>query len=378
MTHDVLVIGGGISGLTVAHNLMQRGRDVQVLERQVRVGGNAQTDRFDGFLMVHGPTTFNASVPAAFNQITKLGLFMGDAHQLSINGAFPKLAELEQKFGSITRGILQAKRGSEPGRHLYSWENGIGTIPQTHATNLGARVHLGVGVTKICKTLSGFGVQTTEGTRNCHAVVLAVQPHVAAMLLENLDPISASAVGEIAAPPINVMFFGYRRDQVGHPLDGLGFLGTKDDSCIISGAQFASTMYAGRAPAGYVSISAYAGGARNPELTKVSDADLLAITHKELAKILEIKGDPVITRTRRWPLGLPQYTLGHRARREVIETVNERVSGLFLTGNYLRGVSVANCMDIATQIAATVDQCLSASETINAGFEADLEMKSRP
>ncbi len=308
MTHDVIVIGGGISGLATAYELMQRGLDVQLLERQVRTGGNAISERFDGFLMEQGPTTFNASVPEAVAQITALGLldqahdlgpnvkrrylrdngkltgisaspmgffksdylslrgrlrilleglqprnksgdeetihafvsrrfgrefadkvmdpmaagiFMGDSKQLSITGAFPKLAEMEQQLGSITRGVLRAKRGTEPGRHLYSWDGGIGTIPQRLAAGLGARVHTGVTVTALRKTRAGCEVKTSDGTRHARAVILAVQPHVAASLLENIDPVGAAATGEVTAPPINVAFFGYKREQVEHPLDGL-------------------------------------------------------------------------------------------------------------------------------------------------------------
>ena len=139
---------------------------------------------------------------------------MGDSKQLSISGAFPKLAEMEQELGSITRGVLRAKRGSEPGRHLYSWDRGIGTIPHRFAAGLDTRVHTGVTVLGLCKTASGFKVETSHGTRMTRAVVLAVQPHVAASLLETIDPDGAAATGQIAAPPINVAFFGYRREQV--------------------------------------------------------------------------------------------------------------------------------------------------------------------
>ncbi len=448
MTHDVIVIGGGVSGLATAHDLMARSQDVQVLERQATAGGNAISERFDGFLMEHGPSTFNASVPEAIEQIDALGLlesahdlgpnvrrrylrnqgkltgistnpmgfilsnylspaarlsmmlegfrsrkkdnseetihafaarrfgrefadkvidplaaglFMGDAKQLSINGAFARLADMEQQHGSIIRGILKAKKGSEPGRHLYSWTDGIGRIPQVLAAKLGKRIHTGVTVLKLRKTANGFEVQTTAGTRQTRAVVLATQPHVAAGLLADIDPDAATAAGDITAPPVNVVFLGYKREQVAHPLDGLGYLSTKDRSKIISGAQFCSTMYPGRAPDGYVSISAYAGGARNPELMKLSEVELIAQVHGELAELLGIKGDPVLHRTRRWMLGLPQYTLGHRARVTTLETTSKRNAGLFITGNYLQGVSVANCLTAAAQTALRVDAALTGS-----------------
>lgn len=446
---EVVVIGGGISGLATAHGLMMRGLDVQVLERQASPGGNAISERFDGFLMEHGPTTFNASVPGGVDHIAGLGLldsardlgpdvrrrylrdrgkltgisvhpagflmsnylspmarlsmlfegvrprkkdgaeetihaftsrrfgrefadkiidpmaaglFMGDSRKLSINGAFARLAEMEQKHGSIIRGILKARKGSEPGRHLYSWLGGIGTIPATLAQRLGTRVQTGVAVLGLGKTAHGFEVKTSQGMLQTRAVVLAVQPHVAASLLEPLDADGASAAGDITAPPVNVVFLGYRRDQVAHPLDGLGFLSTKDPGRIISGAQFLSTMYQGRAPDGFVAISAYAGGARNPELTTLDDSTLIAEVHGELADLLGIKGAPVVQRTRRWALGLPQYELGHGARVDLLESLTNRLPGLFVTGNFLRGISVANCLSSAGETASRVADELAGTE----------------
>ena len=449
MTHDVVVIGAGVSGLATAHDLVAQGYDVQVLERQVTIGGNAISERFDGYLMEHGPSTLNASVSGAMERIQALGLgetagdlgsnvrkrylvdndkllaisvhplgfllssylspasrltlateifrprkrggeeetihafvtrrfgrefadkvidpmaaglFMGDSRKLSINGAFPKLAELEEKFGSITRGILNAKRGSQPGRRLYSWAGGMSEIPKALASSLSGRVHLGTTVTKIIPTPNGFDVVTANaGTLKTKTIVLAVQPHVAAGLLGGIDPEGAAAAREIAAPAIGVVFLGYRKEQVSHPLDGLGFLATKSDSRIISGAQFCSTMFEGRAPEGHVSISCYTGGARNPELANIPEADLVNMVTQELSDLLGIKGAPKVVRTRRWAVGLPQYGIGHLARQKTLETTNDRLQGMFITGNFIKGVSVANCMDSASVTASRVGAVLELS-----------------
>ena len=446
MTHDVVVIGAGVSGLATAHDLVAQGYDVQVLERQVTIGGNAISERFDGYLMEHGPSTLNASVSGAMERIQALGLgetagdlgsnvrkrylvdndkllaisvhplgfllssylspasrltlateifrprkkggeeetihafvtrrfgrefadkvidpmaaglFMGDSRKLSINGAFPKLAELEEKFGSITRGILNAKRGSQPGRRLYSWAGGMSEIPKALASSLSGRVHLGTTVTKIIPTPNGFDVVTANaGTLKTKTIVLAVQPHVAAGLLGGIDPEGAAAAREIAAPAIGVVFLGYRKEQVSHPLDGLGFLATKSDNRIISGAQFCSTMFEGRAPEGHVSISCYTGGARNPELGNIPEADLVNMVTQELSDLLGIKGAPKVVRTRRWAVGLPQYGIGHLARQKTLETTNDRLQGMFITGNFIKGVSVANCMDSASATASRVGAVL--------------------
>ncbi|MCP4472593.1 MAG: NAD(P)-binding protein [Gammaproteobacteria bacterium] len=47
---DVLVIGGGMSGLAVARLLAQRGLRAEVWEKEARPGGKIATDQRDGYL----------------------------------------------------------------------------------------------------------------------------------------------------------------------------------------------------------------------------------------------------------------------------------------------------------------------------------------
>jgi len=290
------------------------------------------------------------------------GIFMGDSKALSIGGAFPRLAEMEQRFGSITRGILASKRGKEPGRRLFSWPGGIGVLPQTMTRRLGKRIRTGVAVTRLKPAGTGFDVVTAaDGTINASAVVLAVQPHVASMLLESFDHDGAQATGAIAAPPVSVVFLGYKRDQVSHPLDGLGFLSVNGTG-VISGVQFNSTMFPCRAPEGHVALSAYVGGARNPGLARAPGADLMDAVRAELAGQLEINGPPFFARVHHWPRGLPQYSLGHSERQRTIRKTPARIPGLFLTGNYLDGVSIAACLKSAGETAALVDALVSGKQ----------------
>ena len=82
--------------------------------------------------------------------------------------------------------------------------------------------------------------------------------------------------------------------------------------------------------------------------------DLMNAVHQELAGLLGIAGEPLLARTRHWSRGLPQYTIGHVARRDVIASAHRRVPGLYLAGNYLGGVSVANCLDQARITAGVI------------------------
>ncbi len=88
-----------------------------------------------------------------------------------------------------------------------------------------------------------------------------------------------------------------------------------------------------------------------------------------MAELLDIKGPPKFYRTRRWTLGLPQYELGHSKRVAVLDSIADRVPGLFITGNFLHGISVANCLSSANETALGVVRSLT-SQTQAASLQS--------
>ncbi|MGH9944763.1 MAG: protoporphyrinogen oxidase, partial [Pyrinomonadaceae bacterium] len=76
----VVIIGGGVSGLTAAYELNQRFRlqerapEVLLLEASSRTGGSLRTHRRDGFLLEGGPDTFISEKPEAVELARRLGL----------------------------------------------------------------------------------------------------------------------------------------------------------------------------------------------------------------------------------------------------------------------------------------------------------------
>jgi oxygen-dependent protoporphyrinogen oxidase len=70
----VVVVGAGITGLTAAYDLSQRGHDVTVLDADDRAGGKILTTPFAGLPAVDcGPDAFLARVPAAVALCRELG-----------------------------------------------------------------------------------------------------------------------------------------------------------------------------------------------------------------------------------------------------------------------------------------------------------------
>ena len=283
------------------------------------------------------------------------GIYGGAADKLSVTAVFPALVDFERRYGSIARGIVQSRWAGRkmPGRRLYSWRDGVASLPAALARQLGPAIRTGIAVRRIRRGVDGFTIDTgRDGSIMARAVVIATQPHVAAQLLDGLDDAAAGAAGAIEAPPVAVVYLGYRRDQVAHPLDGLGFFAARGEGRVLNGAQFCSTMFEGRAPDGHVAVAGYFGGDTAPDLGRAPSAELVALARREFSDLLGAKGDPVVTRVRHWPRGLPQYRLGHAGRIAQLRGAEDRQPGLFLTGNYFEGPSVGACLSLAIETAA--------------------------
>ena len=80
-TARVIIVGGGVTGLTAAHRVLQGARarggpdvHVTVLERRTELGGNIRTETLDGFVIDGGPDAWVAAKPQATALARELGL----------------------------------------------------------------------------------------------------------------------------------------------------------------------------------------------------------------------------------------------------------------------------------------------------------------
>lgn len=71
---DAIILGGGISGLTAAYLLSQRGLEVTALERLPRPGGPISSFRDSGYLVERGPNSLLLPDPWAETFLRDLGL----------------------------------------------------------------------------------------------------------------------------------------------------------------------------------------------------------------------------------------------------------------------------------------------------------------
>jgi oxygen-dependent protoporphyrinogen oxidase len=289
------------------------------------------------------------------------GVYAGDPARLSVRHGFPKLRQLEQDYGSLLVGAARRRNPSGgPAGRLFSFPDGLQELPLALAGALGDAVQLGHTVQGVRRLGDGWQVEfESAGGRRAEpfsAVVSALPADALAELEIGNAPGAEglSILREIEHPPVASVFTGYRRADVLHPLDGFGLLVPRVERGLILGTLFSSTLFPGRAPEGFVGLTSFVGGMRQPELTTQDDSDLIGAVAGEMRRLLGTRGDPVFTHVQRWPRAIPQYTTGFQRFKDAIAAAEAAAPGLFIGGNCRDGISLANCIESGRRLATEV------------------------
>lgn len=298
------------------------------------------------------------------------GIHAGDPKLLSVRSAFPRLASWELQHGSIFRGMSASARqrrreAAEQGRpyrrgsRMWSLRGGLRVLAETIAQRLRRQPILGVSISRLeCRNETPVWRAHGPGTESwpAEAVVLTCPAPEQAAILADLDPKLAESVAAIPYNRVAVVGLGFRASDVPVALDGFGFIAPQHTRRDILGAQWCSSIFPERAPAGMVLIRVLAGGWNRPEVVAWDDDRLLSSATSELRLAMGITAAPVFHHIVRWPRAIPQYHLGHGERVAAIRRCCEAWPGLFLGGNAYEGVALNDCTAqadlLATKIAA--------------------------
>jgi oxygen-dependent protoporphyrinogen oxidase len=129
----------------------------------------------------------------------------------------------------------------------------------------------------------------------------------------------------------------------------------KSENRKILACTWSSTKFDHRAPGEDALVRVFVGGDRNEQLLDLPDDELVALVRAELADIMGVTAEPVVSRIFRWTKGNVQYDVGHLDRVSEIETMAAAIPGLYFTGSSFRGIGIPDCVKSAV---ATVDQIL--------------------
>ncbi len=169
------------------------------------------------------------------------GIWAGDPSKISLPAAFPRLAEFETRYGSLTVGALRAAP-TGPRARLSSFRKGMETLPGRLAEGLEVLYE-----TQDIEVASGPRVKWEAGDAAPTAVVLAVPADAAAARLESADRELAEVLASVPYAPILVVTSALDLSREAPPR-GFGFLVPRTEGLRTLGTLFSSSMFAGRAP----------------------------------------------------------------------------------------------------------------------------------
>lgn len=285
------------------------------------------------------------------------GVYAGDGRELSLRAAFPQLAAMAEKHGSILRAVRAMQKGRPASKEpmFLTLRGGLGELVEALEKELRDVVQRDTKVTAVTKADAGFEVRLASGDRiEAEHVVLALPAHAASSILAPLDPELSHELYGIPYVSTATVFFGWQRREVGHPLDATGFIVPVNERRHVMAATFVSSKWEGRAPEGQVLVRAFVGGGRDESILASSDEKLVELARKELGPALGVQAEPSFVRVIRYDRASPQPALGHLERMKRIAARLEAFPGLHVIGNAYEGVGIPDCVRHADRVAATI------------------------
>jgi oxygen-dependent protoporphyrinogen oxidase len=229
---------------------------------------------------------------------------------------------------------------------MWSFREGMSLLTDTLRARLRRPPIVGVGVRAVQWTPTGWQAQGDgKKTWDADVLVLACPAYQQATLLADVDAELAERIAGIAYNRIAVVAIGYRAADVGHPLDGFGYLSPQRSRRDVLGVQWCSSIFPDRVPPGMVLLRAMCGGWNRAEMVDWDDARLLAAVRVEFAQAMNIHAEPVFHQMVRWDRAIPQYHLGHIERVAWIEERAASHPGLYLGGHCYHGVALNDCVE---------------------------------
>ncbi|PWU67774.1 protoporphyrinogen oxidase [Gracilibacillus dipsosauri] len=446
----IVIIGGGIAGLTAAFYLKKQIKEenlpyeVNVIEASNRLGGKIKTERRDGFTMERGPDSFLIRKQSAERLVREVGLgdklvtngtgksyilignelhsmpqgsfmgiptqvkpfllsdlfsiagklragmdfirpkgmpqddqslgkffrkrfgdelvenliepllsgiYAGDIDDLSLMATFPNFYELEQKYGSIVRGLQKSmpktKNTGKKRSMFYSLEGGLQTLVEALEQALGDEmIYKNTKVKSLEKINSNYQLSLSDGSIvNADAVMVATPFASMKQMLGSYDFIQK--LGEMKATSVANVVLAFDQSAIKEDIDGTGFVVSRNSSNRITACTWTHKKWPETTvPEGKALLRCYVGRPGDEEVIHLSDDGLEELVLADLNKIMRIDGKPLFSVVTRWENAMPQYRVGHKQMVEKLEgDLMEHLPGVYVAGSPYKGIGIPDCID---------------------------------
>ncbi|MDJ0842395.1 MAG: protoporphyrinogen oxidase [Acidobacteriota bacterium] len=277
-------------------------------------------------------------------------IFLADADEMSLNHVMPRLAALENKFGSVIRGLRAQLKAIPGGKQsemsFFSLRGGVGQLVDRLATRLSdVTLRTQAPVEKLTRRRGTWNLQLNNGeTLNAEAVVLACPFYRGAEMLALSDPQLARVLLSTEYASCATVTLSYDADKVDHHFQGNGFFVPRCENLSFIACNFVHSKFPDRVPKGRVVLRVFVGGAMDNRLFDLSDDNLTERIHRELAPMFRISALPRDVFVHRYHRAMPQFEVGYGDKLARLRNLLEKRPGLQLAGGGTGVVGIPDCI----------------------------------
>lgn len=283
------------------------------------------------------------------------GVFAGDPENLSVKSAFPKLYRLEEVYGGLFKGMIkgakerkQRAEKSKQSAAMFSFKNGMSVFTNKLGEFLKDEILLNHQVRTIQKVDNRILIKVAENGNEkileTKSVLFTIPAYSTAEILRELDGYLFNHLTSIYYPPVLVLNAIYRKDKIGQPLDGFGFLIPEKEKKSFLGAIWNDAIFPNRGDDEFATFTIFIGGARQSKIFENGLENIISKVLLEFEEIMKIQTKPESIKYRFWEKAIPQYSLGYIEKEKAMDNFERKNKGIFLGGNYRGGISVGDCI----------------------------------
>jgi len=279
------------------------------------------------------------------------GIYSGDIDEMSLMATFPNFYQLEQKYGSLIKGLQQTMpkkpktKKKQPGM-FYALKGGFRTLVDELEKQLDDDVvSLSTAVDHVEKKENGYHVLLSNGTVYKADAIIIASPHKTLQKMFSKHDVFETAE-EIPNTSVANVALAFDQKAIKKELNGTGFVVSRNSDFRITACTWTHRKWPHAAPEGKVLLRSYVGGPHDPEAVHLSDDEIVEIVLEDLRNTMKIKGDPNFKVISRFNNAMPQYTVGHLERiQKLRDYAADHLPGIFFAGASFEGVGVPDCIE---------------------------------
>ena len=253
------------------------------------------------------------------------GIYASTPESLSINAAFPKIANLEKDYGGLFKGMIKKKKGGNPSGELTSFEYGMSEFIDKLATKLNI----------IKKEITSL-----DELSKYDKIILSTPAYDTAKIVQDKYPTLSKYLNQIEYTPVAIVGFSGDIEPISFGIltTHLKTLGILMDKYIFPNRN---------------GIRCMVGGKRFEEIKNLNQEEIVKIVTEDIEKIIG-KNSLKFEFFKLWEKAIPNYKVGHL---EIVKNIMQeanKIENIYLNSNAYKGVSFNDCIKNSKNLAVKI------------------------